>query len=225
VKERHTKKIIIIILLCIFAAGLNYLLNTISVYLIKIPLFLDTVFNAAVCFAAGLIPGIATALLSYTALSIRNGNFDPFILCAITEVFLIWRFKPQTDSEKNKLKEQHTRTYPESALTSYVSIFARLMLLYIVCCISISILGGFIDFIYYNVMANSKQYFSAEDTFKIGLLRSGIPVLAMNILSRIPVNLVDRFIVIFGGYFVSRLIRRMTVPMVAAIFFGTCYLL
>jgi hypothetical protein len=26
----------------------------------------------------------------------------------------------------------------------------------------------------------------------------------MNILSRIPVNLVDRFIVIFGGYFISR---------------------
>jgi len=84
------------------------------------------------------------------------------------------------------------------------------MVLYIVCCIAISILGGAIDFFYYTVLANSKLYFSAEDTFKIGLLRSDIPILVMNILSRIPVNLVDRFIVIFGGYFISRLILKFT---------------
>ena len=209
--EKHIKKTFILILFCILAAGINYLLNTLSVYFIKIPLFLDTLFNAVVCFTAGLIPGFVTALISYTALCIRNGSFDPFILCAITEVFLIWRFKPSYP-RIIKLGEQHTRTLPETAVTSFVSTFARLMLLYIVCCIAISILGGLIDFIYYNVMANSKQYFSAEDTFKIGLLQSGIPVLAMNILSRIPVNLVDRFIVIFGGYFISKLIIRVFSP-------------
>ena len=200
------KKILKLIILCVLAAGLNYFLNTFSVYLIKIPLFLDTVFNAAVCFAAGLIPGLITALLSYTTMCIRNGNFDPFILCAVTEVILVWRFIPSLQSRSVNLKD--TGNLPETAVTSFVSIFARLMLLYIVCCISISILGGFIDFFYYSLMSNSKPYFSAEDTFKIGLLRSGIPVLTMNILSRIPVNLVDRFIVIFGGYFVSRLVRK-----------------
>jgi len=82
------------------------------------------------------------------------------------------------------------------------------MVLYIVCSLTISVLGGVIDYLHYSVLSNSKRSFSAEDTFKISLLRSGIPVLAIDILSRIPVNIVDRFIVIFGGYFISRLIIK-----------------
>ncbi len=66
---------------------------------------------------------------------------------------------------------------------SYGSILARLMILYIACCFAVSVLGGLIDFIYHNALSNPKLYFSAEDAFKIGLLRSGIPVLAMDILS------------------------------------------
>ena len=202
-EKEHVIRLSKLLILCILAAAANFLLNTLSVYLIKIPLFLDTVFNAAVCFTAGLIPGIVTALLAYTALGIRNGGFDPFILCSLLEVFLIWRMKPSQANEPQQI------TPHETTVTSFVSIFARLMLLYIVCCTAISILGGMIDFFYYTVLANSKLYFSAEDTFKIGLLRSGIPVLTTNILSRFPVNLVDRFIVIFGGYFISRGLRKV----------------
>ncbi|MCL2442637.1 MAG: hypothetical protein FWD13_04135 [Treponema sp.] len=201
-------KFIIVSLLCILAAAMNFLLNTLSVYFLKIPLFLDTLFNAVVCFTAGLFPGIITALLSYTALSIRNGNFDPFIICAIVEVLLIWRLRPAELPPIVRRNELRTKIMPETAVASFVSKIAKLMLLYIICCVTISILGGLIDYFYYTVMSNSKSYFSAEDTFKIGFLRGGIPVLAMNILSRIPVNLVDRFIVIFGGYFISRVICR-----------------
>jgi hypothetical protein len=85
------------------------------------------------------------------------------------------------------------------------------MILYIICCFAVSVLGGVIDFFYYGMLSNPKLYFSAEDAFKIGLLRSGIPVLAMDILSRIPVNIVDRFIVIFGGYFISRLMIKLNI--------------
>jgi len=53
----------------------------------------------------------------------------------------------------------------------------------------------------------------AEDVYKAGIQQNLFPVPIMNILSRIPVNLVDRFIVIFGGYFISlfvsqKIIRR-----------------
>ena len=226
--KKSLVRLLKLFLLCVLAAGANFLFNTLSVYSIKIPLFLDTVFNAAVCFAVGLIPGIVTALMSYIVIGIRNGSFDPFVLCAITEVLLVWLLKPSTlgpsvsgpskhinyskrgsAGQQPERMELHLSALPETALTSFISVFARLMVLYVVCCIVISILGGVIDFLYYTIWANSKQYFSAEDTFKIGLLRSGIPVLAMNILSRIPVNLVDRFIVIFGGYFISRGISRL----------------
>jgi hypothetical protein len=35
------------------------------VYFMKFPLFLDTLFNVSVTFAAGLIPGFVTVLLTY----------------------------------------------------------------------------------------------------------------------------------------------------------------
>jgi hypothetical protein len=172
----------------------------------KFPLFLDTVFNAAITFAAGLIPGLVTALLSYVALNSWAIGFYPFILCSIVEVLLVWHLMPVNQVKKHA--EQ--AALPATKAFSYISVFARLIVLYIVCSLTISVLGGVIDYFHYTVLSNSKLSFSAEDAFKIGLLRSGIPVLAIDILSRIPVNIVDRFIVIFGGYFISRLIVKLT---------------
>jgi len=188
-REKITR-LIKLSLLCALSVGGNYLLSNLSVYYMKFPLFLDTVFNVAITFAAGLIPGLVTAVLSYFALNVLEMKSYPFILCSIVEILLVWRFKPRNTEKKTP--------------ASYVSVLARLMILYIVCCFAVSVLGGLIDFIYHAVLSNQKLNFTAEDAFKIGLLRSGIPVLAMDILSRIPVNIVDRFIVIFGGYFISR---------------------
>jgi len=192
-------------LLCIFAVIGNFLLNNLCVYYMKFPLFLDTVFNVAVTFAVGLIPGLITALLSYVALNSWEIGFYPFILCSIVEVLLVCLLMPVTQ----KVKHAEQTALPTTKVFSYISVFARLMVLYIVCSLTISVLGGVIDYFHYTVLSNSKLSFSAEDAFKIGLLRSGIPVLAIDILSRIPVNIVDRFIVIFGGYFVSRLIVKL----------------
>jgi len=187
-------------LLCILAVGGNFLLNNFCVYFMKFPLFLDTVFNAAITFAAGFIPGLVTALLSYIALNSLAIGFYPFVLCSIAEVLLIYLLMPAN----RRMKHARQTPFPASKAFSYINVFARLMVLYIVCSLTISILGGVIDYFHYTVFSNSKLSFSAEDTFKIGLLRSNIPVLAMDILSRIPVNIVDRFIVIFGGYFIAR---------------------
>ncbi|MDR0312454.1 MAG: hypothetical protein LBI14_02530 [Treponema sp.] len=207
-------RIIKLSLVCVLAAGANYLVHNIFVNLLRIPLFLDTVFSAAVSFAFGLSPGLVTVLLTKAAFVVGGGSFDPFILCSFAEVLLVCLLKPSRPGASAKSPDasvkvpgtkMRTLALPEAALTSSASIFARLMLLYIVCSVAVSVLGGIIEFIYYTVLPNQKLYFSAEDTLKIGLLESGIPPLAMNILSRIPVNLVDRFIVIFGGYFISQL--------------------
>jgi hypothetical protein len=74
--------------------------------------------------------------------------------------------------------------------------------------VTVSVLGGIIDFIYYEILPGIKLHFSPEDTFKMGLLRNPMPILAVDIISRIPVNIVDRFIVIFGGFFISHLVRK-----------------
>jgi hypothetical protein len=48
----------------------------------------------------------------------------------------------------------------------------------------------------------------AEHVYKAGIQQNLFPVPIMNILSRLPVNIVDRFIVIFGGYFISLFISQ-----------------
>ena len=185
------KRIVKIFFLCILAAGANYVVSTL---VLKVPLFLDTLFSAAVCFTVGFWPALLTALLTQAATCIRENSITPFlfIFCCIAELLLIVKLNPAK-----------SRTP-----LSLAGIFAGLLLLYIASCIVISVLGGVIDFIYHHVMANSKLYFSPEDTFKISLSLIGIPALAMDILSRIPVNIVDRFIVIFGGFYISRGLSR-----------------
>jgi hypothetical protein len=79
-------------------------------------------------------------------------------------------------------------------------------------CVVISVLGGLIDYIVYMRMSQPRSTFSPEDIFKLGLLRNNIPVLWSDILARIPINLIDRFVVIFGGYGVSRLMVRFLRP-------------
>jgi len=196
-------------LLCIFAVGGNLLLGNFCVYFMKFPLFLDTVFNVAVTFAAGLIPGLVTTMLSYSVIAFMNNSFSPFILCSIAEVIIVYCLKPAEPKKKQQGESLARSASPEMKINALVSVFAKLMVLYIACFLAISVLGGIIDFFFYGIWSNPKLYFSAEDAFKIGLLRSGIPLLTMDILSRVPVNIVDRFIVIFGGYFVSRLIVKL----------------
>jgi len=116
-RERFIR-LIKISLLCVLAVAGNFLLNNLCVYYMKFPLFLDTVFNAAVTFAAGLIPGLVTALLSYVALNSWEIGFYPFILCSIVEVLLVWRLMPVNQEKKNA--EQST--LPETKAFSYIRV-------------------------------------------------------------------------------------------------------
>ncbi|MCL2720532.1 MAG: hypothetical protein FWD47_04240 [Treponema sp.] len=189
------KRFIFLSALCLVAAALNPCLSVFSLNVLKLPVFLDTVFTAAVTFYAGLIPGLITAILTASIGVYIDGAFTPFGLCAITEVFIVYLLKPKAAFDK--------QVNDAATVATCINIFSRLMLLYIVACFAVSILGALIAYIWFTVLPNTKENFSAEDFFKIGLARSNIHSLPMNIISRIPVNLIDRFIVIFGGYFIS----------------------
>ena len=188
-----------VVLLCFLAAVANFLLNTLCIQVFKIPLYLDTVFTAAVCFTVGLGPGILTALLTYLGLSLRDGVFTPFIICAVTEVLLICWLKP-VDTKKRY------DTLPKlvAVVVSFIGIFIRLLLLYIVAYVAISILGGIIDSFYSQGWSIGQSPFSPDDPLRTDLLERGFPRVVVNIISRIRVNMIDHFIVIYGGYFVSR---------------------
>jgi hypothetical protein len=205
-------------LLCIPAVGANFLLNTLSVFVLRLPLFLDTLFTCALAFAAcsggteegqsgprfrglgGTLPGIAAAILTTMAQRFRDKGPSIFVICSISEVLLIWAFK-------KKFLPRKASPVPEPF--SPISTFAVLLLLYTADFVIISVLGGIIDFISYEILPGLKRHFSPEDTFKMGFLQNSIPTLAMNIISRIPINIVDRLITIFGGFCLSLPIEKL----------------
>jgi len=189
--------------LCILAVFMDILLNAVVRSFLEVPLFLDTVFTAAIAFAFGLVPGIFVAVLGYVITCIYYGRFHFFVLCTIAEVLLICALKPATPAIPYfALRERITATYTGLA--------ARLIILYIVCAITVSVLGGIIDYATGWLLGIHLYYFSPEDTFRPALVVADLPLVVENILARIPVNIVDRFIVIFGGYFISRGLLKLT---------------
>jgi len=193
------KNIIILTVLIITAAFLNILFNTIIINF-RIPLFLDTVFTAAIAFAFGVIPGILTALLTWFLLGIYYGGFSFYILCSIAEVLIICALKPPAPDIPNFAPK-------EKIAASYTALVSKLFLLYVLCAVTVSVLGGVVDYI--TNLFTERDYFSVEDIFKPGLFMSNMPAFAVNIIARLPINIVDRFIVIFGGYFISRGLLRI----------------
>lgn len=194
--DNRSRKIIKLVVICIFAALMNILLNRFFMNFLKFPLFLDTVFTAAITFAAGLIPGIFVVVLNclFTLIFHRGINF--FILCSLAEVLLICALKPSAPDIPDF-------TPKEKIIAFYTGVAAKLMLLYILCAVTVSVLGGVIDYVS-QLFLETHFHYSVADYFKLGFIMNNFPLLAVNILSRIPVNIVDRFIVIFGGYFISR---------------------
>jgi hypothetical protein len=165
----------------------------------KLSLFLDTVFTCALTFAGGLVPGLIVVVLTVIDISIFQGKeFWLFQLCSLAEVLLICLLRPGKARRLSSLGGSG----PEKT-ASFISTLAVLLVLYAAACVTISVLGGIVDFVLYDILAEGKAYYSPEDTFKIGLLRGGSPVVVTNILARIPINVVDRFIVIFGGFSLS----------------------
>lgn len=199
-----------LVLCCLLAVGANFLLTRFKGDVLALPLYLDTLFTCAVTFAAGLLPGICTAVLTATTFpyifyGIHKDTL--FVICSIAEVLLVWSFRRRLSEEKGA-----------PAQVSFVSKVAILFILAVFACIIASFLGGVIDFFLFNFWGETKFQYSPEDRFKLGLLRGNMPLLQASILSRLPINIVDRFIVIFGGYSVSLGIRKFLKPHQAALY-------
>jgi len=197
-----------IIFLCAVSAVCNAALSHFVINVAKLPLYQDTVFTIAMCFSAGLFAGFLTGAFSCFCISFvyiyilglslpKVGYF--FYICVIVEVLLVCFFH-------SKLKKREEIFLQKPSLRLFIYIAPLLLGLVALDCIAISITGGIIDFVL--VTFQVPRSISPEDTFKLGLLWNNVPLLAAAILSRIPINIVDRFIAIFGGYGISLLFRK-----------------
>jgi hypothetical protein len=212
--EKETKGggIWLLFLLCPLAALGNAGLSLLVQYRLHLSLFLDTLFNVAITFSAGFLPGVATAILTFVICAIRQEPPEThfFVICSIAEIFLIWMLRRRF--LKAWTPARASAAAPGLVPYSFISAAASLLILALVDCLVISILGGAVDTAIFLLFSPPRNQFSPEGVFRLGLLRNGIPILWANILSRFPINLVDRFIVIFGGYGVSLLIGKIRAP-------------
>lgn len=206
-----------IIILCLASAFANAVFSFIISGLLKVPLYVDTVFTAAMCFTAGMYAGIITgAVLSPLFFFIvfrflLKETFDVtlirniFVICIIVEVILVsYFYKKIIKPREAAFLEKHS--VKQDILFAFFPVAVQLILLVVLDCIVISVIGGIIEFIIDQFSVSWK--YSPSDIFKFGFLRYNAPVLATGILSQIPINIVDRFIVIFGGYGISLVFRR-----------------
>ncbi|MDR0443979.1 MAG: hypothetical protein LBH44_11295 [Treponema sp.] len=201
VRKILSRKTVQLAILCVLAAGMNVALSVLARDVLRLPLFLDTVFTAAIAFAAGLVPGMIVAVLTMLPPMIYYHTINYFVLCSIAEVALICALKPVPVVIVRYASK-------EKISASYAAIAAKLVVLYIACALGISVLGGVIDTLTRFLQESHSPWISVIDVFKPALIMNNLPDLAVNILARIPTNMVDRFIVIFGGYAISRLIVK-----------------
>ena len=194
---------------CLVSAFLNsavsYVINDVG----KALLFLDTMFTAAMCFAFGLVPGLVTALFlpvftacKYLLMGQELANTWwtlLFLPCVILEVLLIFSFR-------DRIRPLDDAFRKSPSFVNFIGLIPILLLLVILDCFVVSMSGGIIDFFLTRLSVPKASY--PEESIKIGLLRSNVPLMASAVLSRIPVNMIDRFFVIFGGYGVSILYRK-----------------
>jgi hypothetical protein len=197
--------------LCVVAAFAVYSLNAsfsfLAVKVLRLPLFLDTLFTCALAFTVGPLPGIAITVMSYcitgTVRYFRFGDRGTYLyaLCAVAEVLLIYGFRRRYPLRENP-------GGPDGG-DSLISTMSALFLLYLLTCMTISLTGGMVDWTIAVTLGPVDDVASAYTFFKMGLLRNRLPLLAAAVLSRIPVNIIDRFITIFGGYGLGLLLGKV----------------
>jgi len=185
-------------LLCVAAAVLNLLSAFLVFDTLRVPLFVDTVFTVAVLFHAGLIPGLAVVLLNWVFWAMIN-SVSPFVIVSVVEVILIWRLRPVGTPWPGFRSK---RAFDET-----VSVCATLTLLYIATSVSASVLGGLIDYVFLRM--EDYKPFGPGHVFGSGFYGGEIHPLAIGILSRFPINIIDRFIVVFGGFFIALGLGRL----------------
>jgi hypothetical protein len=187
-----------LIVLCVLSIALNIFFSQSSVAgFLRFPLYADTIFNAVIVFSAGLIPALIVAFFSWLFPYIYYGGLSLFILCSIAEVFLIWFLNP------NKQKKTDI---------PHIIVLVKLILIYVLCVIAVSVLGGIINYVSVEFSDLHLLYIpNPMDNFKLSLIIYDLPKLAVNILSRIPVNIVDRFLVVFGGYGIALVVKKLNI--------------
>ncbi|AEF85744.1 hypothetical protein TREPR_1862 [Treponema primitia ZAS-2] len=217
-------------ILCLAGTAGNYGLWRFADFLGQ-GLYLDTVLTISVTFSGGLAAGLLTAVLSQAAYGIGFYPFWGYYLFAIcgaasalvTAFFMrhfprecsglrLFSGAPAPARETPLQVEESpllaTKFPAQTSGASFLSVVIMLSILSLFMCILMSVLGGLIAVFIDQALQSPISDAHPETYFKVGLLRQGLSLPAMEILARLPVNIVDRFVSVFGAYGISALLKR-----------------
>jgi len=213
--------------LCLAGVALNIAINRFFVQYLGLPLFLDTILTVTVTLIGGLFWGtICGALHNIVYQTIWWNGWEPYLfsICSIATALITWlfiRFFPnELDLSSEHAKYEKTlrmagigrksdKPVSPTELAQAMDRVIVLILLSLTLCIAISVLGGLIST--FILLINSSQ--TRERVLGGGLsdtmFSSAVPVLLVEILTRIPVILIDRLITAFAGYGIAMLLKKM----------------
>jgi hypothetical protein len=214
---KHT---LFMLLLCTLGALLNITAGY-AARRIPVPLYLDTMFTMTMTFYGGLFPGVLTGtltnLITHTVWFYGWGDYL-FTLCniavALITVLFIRVFPGELTLPRGTSPDVPAALFGKGLLVQesrrYKTMLDRIValtLLSFALCLVISIMGG--------IIAAGIKFFNeygggtGPELFLSPFLnRQNLPQFMVDILSRIPVNIIDRLVSSFGGYGLALLLAR-----------------
>jgi hypothetical protein len=184
-----------------FCAG-GILLNWLPSHaaaLAGLPVFFDTWGTIAAAFCGGLVPALAVGALYniLESLVMAPGDLPDFLfaLCNMFTALVVWLWTRLFPRELDMRPDSEAAVHKNTAET----IFA-LTTLALTLCVVMSVSGGLIAFFIRTNFPLSPGGSAADNLFKLGLVRQGLPSWAVEIIARIPVNVADRFISVAAAF-------------------------
>jgi len=213
------RKIILLLLISLAGAAANIYLNRIfAAGGIGLPLYIDTVLTITVTLIGGLFWGCLTgALTNIAGHTVNFWGWEGylFILCSIVTAAITWKFSHAFPGElnftqvKNKNDTKFT-TYSKSLrLDKFMNIFFVLTLLSFTLCIAMSIMGGLISYLIEVIRIQTTDNNITNPSSQPSDFYAGLPLILREIISRIPINIIDRIISVFAGFGIAWVIGKI----------------
>ena len=208
------RKIIGAFIFCLAGALLNMFVYRVFISIMGLPLYLDTIFTIAVTLICGPFWGVLTgAFTNIISITAFGWEYYLFALCNIATALITWLFVRLFPLELNLNLNSAFAAKPifqagSRRLSAVMDRVIVLTLLSFALCLAMSILGGcisvFIGFYKASVYAESVNPAAVPTMF-----HHNIPVLLNEILSRIPINIIDRLISAFAAFGVALAVRGL----------------
>jgi hypothetical protein len=196
------RKTALIIFICLVGAFLNVYINALFFKVMFLPLYLDTILTITVTLLFGPVWGCITGAISNIigeTIFFWGWQGYLFTLCNVATALVTWLFMRLFPGELRFAGSQ--KPLPGSSrLSEAMNKMVILILLSFALCIAMSILGGTISALIEIFNSSGESAVNPAVPPIVTFFKSETPALIREILSRIPINIIDRLISAFAGY-------------------------